>query len=531
MAASVRTAVLSVHDKTGILEFAKGLRALSFELISTGGTAKLLAESGIPVQGMADYTGFPEILDGRVKSLHPKIYAGLLYRRGIEEDRETVRNLGIRPIDLVAVNLYPFEKATASEPTNIPHALENLDIGGPAMIRAAAKNYQSVAVVTDPTDYGKILSELQDNGGFLSEARRLGLMLKAFELTAAYDLAISSFFQGVASEEGIRTEWPGPAKLLMGFEKIQDLRYGENPHQKAAVYRDAQALNCIAAARMVAGDKELSYTNILDADAAFTLIRALNDSISTIIIKHTNPCGLAKAGTLVESCRRALETDPVAAFGGVYGFTRPVDIQTATLLNDKFVELVLAPGFDPEALKVLSAKKNRRILDVANILALDKASTRQEKTLRKIQGGILYQDRDELLIDEHNVKTVTKREPTSEENQALRFAWKLVRYVKSNAIVLTSTEQLVGVGAGQMSRVDSCKLAIMKAEEVGLKVKGTVMASDAFLPFRDSVDLMAKVGVTAIIQPGGSIRDGEVVEAANEYQMAMQFTGIRHFTH
>ncbi len=530
MAAKIRTAVLSVYDKTGIVEFASGLQELGVELISTGGTAKILAEKGFSVREMADYTGFPEILDGRVKSLHPKIHAGLLYRKGNEDDRKTLEKLGIRPIDLVVVNLYPFEKATAQS-TDLANALENIDIGGPTMIRAAAKNYQSVAVVTDSADYSKVLSELQGSGGGLSERTRFGLMLKAFERTSAYDIAISSFFQRIAVKDGFRTEWPGPDSLLMSFEKIQDLRYGENPHQKAAVYRDARAPNCIATAHMVAGDKELSYTNILDADAGYDLIRELGESVATVVIKHTNPCGVGKGRTLAESCRRALETDPVSAFGGVYAFTRRVDAETASILSDKFVEVVLAPGFEVDALRVLSAKKNRRILDISDILDIDNTRRQPEKSFRRIHAGIPYQDRDEFLVDEHNLRTVTKRAPTPDECEALLFAWRIVRHVKSNAIVLCSREQLVGVGAGQMSRVDSCKIALMKAQEAGLKVKGTAMASDAFLPFRDSVDLMGKAGVTAIIQPGGSMRDKEVVEAADEFGMAMQFTGIRHFAH
>jgi len=530
MAASIRTALLSVYDKTGIVEFASGLRGLGLELISTGGTAKLLSEKGISVREISDYTGFPEILGGRVKSLHPKIHAGLLYRRGNEGDRKTIEKLGIRPIDLVVVNLYPFEKATAQS-TDLASALENIDIGGPTMVRAAAKNYQSVAVITDPADYSKVLTELQSSGGHLSERTRLELMLKAFERTAAYDIAISSFFQRIAFKDGVRTEWPASNRLLMSFEKIRDLRYGENPHQKAAVYRDAQAPNCIATARLVAGDKELSYTNILDADAGYDLIRELADSVATVIIKHTNPCGVGKGRTLAESCRRALATDPVSAFGGVYAFTRRVDSETASILSDKFVELVLAPGFEAEALKVLSAKKNRRILDISEILDVDRNQRHPEKNFRRIHAGILYQDRDEQLVDEQNLRVVTKRAPTRDEREALLFAWKVVKHVKSNAIVLCSGEQLVGVGAGQMSRVDSCKISLMKAQEAGLKVKGTVMASDAFLPFRDSVDLMGKAGVTAIIQPGGSIRDPEVIQAADDFAMAMQFTGIRHFAH
>ncbi|MGD0176019.1 MAG: bifunctional phosphoribosylaminoimidazolecarboxamide formyltransferase/IMP cyclohydrolase [Candidatus Bathyarchaeia archaeon] len=529
MALSIKTTLLSVYDKTGIVDFARGLRELGVELMSTGGTGKLLSEKGIAVRDIADYTGFPEILDGRVKSLHPKIHAGLLFRRGIANDRETIDKLGIMPIDMVVVNLYPFEKVAAQSPS-LDNALENIDIGGPTMIRAAAKNYQSVAVVTDPADYLQVLAELRGNNGNLSEKTSSQLMLKAFERTAAYDAAISSFFQ-TRARNGVRSEWPAPRSLVLNFEKIHDLRYGENPHQKAAVYRNRYENDCIASSLMVAGEKELSYTNILDADAAYSLVAELGGIVATAIIKHTNPCGVGKGKTLAESCRKALETDPVSSFGGVYSFTRPVDIETANLLSDKFVELVLAPGFEDEALRVLSAKKNRRILDISGQLNANRKESGTQKNFRWIHGGILYQDQDEQLIDEQNRKTVTKRQPTPSELDALLFAWKIVKHVKSNAIVLSTPEQLVGVGAGQMSRVDSCKIALMKAQDAGLNVKGTVMASDAFLPFRDSVDLMGKAGVTAIIQPGGSIRDPEVIRAADEFGMAMQFTGIRHFAH
>jgi phosphoribosylaminoimidazolecarboxamide formyltransferase/IMP cyclohydrolase len=523
---TVRTAILSVHDKTGIVELASELRKLGVELLSTGGTAKLLAENGISVRQISDYTGFPEILNGRVKTLHPKIYAGLLFRRGNNEHQATIEKLGIQAIDMVVVNVYPFEKATI-ESSDFNNALENIDIGGPTMIRAAAKNYQNVAVVTDPADYPRILSELKISGQ-LSAETRLALMLKAFERTAAYDIAISSFFMKLALKQGVRSEWPGPERLLMSFEKLKDLRYGENPHQKAAVYRDTQSKFCIASANQVAGEKELSYTNILDADAAYRLITELSDGIATVIIKHTNPCGVATGSSLVESCEKALATDPVSAFGGVYGFTRRVDSDTANFLADKFVELILAPGYEPEALKILASKKNRRILDVSSVLRPD---DQREKSYRRISGGILYQDRDRQLLDEKNLKVVTKRVPSADEKQALMFAWKLVKHVKSNAIVLSSKDQLVGVGAGQMSRVDSCKIALMKAQEAGLQVVGTVMASDAFLPFRDSVDLMGKAGIIAIIQPGGSIRDSEVIQAADEFGIAMMFTGMRHFAH
>jgi phosphoribosylaminoimidazolecarboxamide formyltransferase/IMP cyclohydrolase len=527
---SVKNALLSVHDKTGIVEFAKGLQGLGVELLSTGGTARLLKENGLNALEIADYTGFPEILDGRVKSLHPKIHAGLLYRRDNPADQETIQRLGIRGIDMVVVNLYPFEAVTAN-PVKLSKALENIDIGGPTMIRAAAKNYQSVAVVTDPPDYPSVLDELKLTGGQLSEKTRLRLMLKAFERTSTYDAAISSYFTRVAVGEGVRDEWPAPERLLINLTKIQDLRYGENPHQRAAVYRDPSAAVCIANAKQVAGVKELSYTNILDADAAYKLISEFPDETATVIIKHTNPCGVGRAATLAESCRLALGTDPVSAFGGVYAFTKKMDLETAKLLDDKFVELVLAPGYEPEALKSLSGKKNRRILDLTDMIKHSAPAKHPQKSFRKILGGVLLQEVDEQLIDDEKLKVVTKRAPSKDEKDALMFGWRIAKHVKSNAIVVCSKDQLVGVGAGQMSRVDSCKIALMKSLVAGLKAEGTVMASDAFLPFRDSVDLMGRAGVTAIIEPGGSIRDTEVIQAADGFNIAMLFTGMRHFAH
>lgn len=527
----IRTALISVYDKTGIVELARGLHELGIQIISTGKSAHLLNEQGIAAREIADYTGFPEILGGRVKSLHPKIHAGILFRRDTQADCETIEKLGIAPIDLVVVNLYPFEKVTSQNVT-LAEAIENIDVGGPTMIRAAAKNYNSVGVLTDPEDYKSVLEELRRLSCSLSNETCYNLMVIAFERTAAYDVAISSYFKQLRIKKENQSEWPAPQRLLMSFEKIQDLRYGENPHQKAAVFRDALAKSCIASSRMVAGEKQLSYTNLLDADAAYSLVRDLHDDIATVIIKHTNPCGIGKGTTLAESCKRAFQTDSLSAFGGVYAFTRPIDVETANFLGDKFVELVLAPGYDPAALKVLSSKKNRRIIDLTDILHEDLTSKGvAEKTFRRIYGGILYQDADAMLLDEQQLKIVSKRAPTDEESQTLKLAWLIVRRVKSNAIVLCSKDQLIGVGAGQMSRIESCKIAIEKAKENEFSTSGAVMASDAFLPFRDSVDLMGKAGVTAIIQPGGSIRDAEVIDAANEFRMALLFSGVRHFSH
>ena len=528
MTKKIERALISVSDKTGIVDFAKCLTRMGIEIISTGGTSKLLQENNVKVTEISEYTGFPEILDGRVKTLHPKIHAGLLYRRERPEDEKTIRSLGVKPIDIVVVNLYPFEKAT-SQSADVQNAIENLDIGGPTMIRSAAKNYHSVAVITDPSDYQKLTEELEQSGGAVSENTRFLLMLKAFERTASYDVAIQSFFLERAKEQGLRGEWPAPQRLLMNFEKLQDLRYGENPHQKAAVYKDIIAKACIATAKQVAGEKVLSFTNILDADAAFKLISQFKGENATVIIKHTNPCGVAKGSTVAESCRLALCTDPVSAFGGVYAFTKPVDLEIASILEDKFVELILAPGFEPTALKMLSSKKNRRILDVTELWNNSEKNT--EKDYKRVLGGILYQDRDQIAIDESKLKVASRRTPTKSEHETLLFAWKIVKNVKSNAIVLCSQNQLLGVGAGQMSRVDSCKIAIMKAQEAGMNLQGSMMASDAFFPFRDSIDLAAKVKVAGIIQPGGSMRDEEVIQAADEHGMIMLLTGIRHFLH
>ena len=527
VAKKIERALVSVSDKTGIVEFAKSLTRLGIEIISTGGTSNLLKANDIALTEISAYTGFPEILDGRVKTLHPKIHAGLLYRRDNPQDEKIVCELGVKPIDMAVVNLYPFEM-TVSHSTAIQQAMENLDIGGPAIIRSAAKNYQSVVIVTDPADYQGVIAELEQSACTVAESTRFQLMLKAFERTASYDVAIHSFF--LQRAKGLQNEWPGPKRIILNFEKIQDLRYGENPHQKAAVYRDPLTSTCIATVRQVAGEKELSFTNVLDADAAYRLITEFRQDNATAIIKHTNPCGIAIGSTLADSCRLALSTDPVSAFGGVYAFTKPVDLETAKVLEDKFVELILAPGYETDALKLLASKKNRRIMDLTELWN-HRTEDKFEKDFKRILGGILYQDRDQSTILESQLRIVSQRSPSKSERETLLFAWKIVKNVKSNAIVLCSHHQLLGVGAGQMSRVDACKIAIMKAQEAGMRIQGSMMASDAFFPFRDSVDLAGKVGVAGIIQPGGSIRDQEVIEAADQYDMVMMLTNMRHFLH
>jgi len=527
---SIHLALLSVHDKTGIVEFARELQSFGVELLSTGGTARLLSQESIKVKEVAEYTGFPEILQGRVKTLHPKIHGGILFRRGRREDEDSVSKQGIKPIDLVAVNLYPFEEIITRHGVQIEEVIEMIDIGGSTLIRSAAKNYNDVAVVVDPSDYPKIIDELKATRGVLSDETRFILMKKAFVRTAHYDLAIAGFFNrfGKVSESKQLSEFP--QEISLGFVKVQDLRYGENPHQRAAVYKDPTLRICIAEAKQLAGKKSLSYTNILDADAAYALIRELKDDFATVIIKHTNPCGGAIGRTLAESYRKAVATDPTSAFGGIYAFSREVDQKTAEAMSQQFIEVILAPGYSAEALETLSKKENRRILDITVLIEAEDRSL-ASKSFRSILGGMVYQDLDEILIDEDKLSIPTRRKPSEEETRALIFGWKFVKHVKSNAIVLSTSTQLIGVGAGQMSRVDSCKIALQKAREAGLDIKGVSMASDAFIPFRDSIDLVASSGVRSVIQPGGSIRDGEVVRAADEHDMAMIFTGLRHFKH
>jgi phosphoribosylaminoimidazolecarboxamide formyltransferase/IMP cyclohydrolase len=525
----IERALISVFDKRTVVVFAKGLVDLGVDILSTGGTAKILVENGIKVKEISSYTGFPELLEGRVKSLHPKVHAGVLFRRGNVDDERSIAAQGILPIDLVAVNLYPFEKTVRETPRDQAKVVENIDIGGPALIRAAAKNYVNVAVIVDPEDYAPILQELRTYGCSLSSETRLQLAGKAFRRTAEYDAAIQRYFENLR-EANIATEI-FPRKILLEFEKIRDLRYGENPHQKAAVYKEAGARACIAEAKILSGKKELSYTNILDTDFAFNLIREFEDQIATVIVKHANPCGGAVGETLVESCKKALQTDPVSAFGGIYAFSREVDPETANFLSNQFIEVMIAPGYTNEALKILSKKENRRILNSQELVEATRSEGFRGKSFRSVLGGMLYQETDSVLLDEKRMSIPTKRKPTGDEMKALLFGWKFVKHVRSNAIVLASPTQLIGVGAGQMSRVDSCKIAISKAQDAGLKTSGTALASDAFLPFRDTVDQAAKVGVTAIIEPGGSLRDKEVIEAADKYNMAIVFTGIRHFRH
>jgi phosphoribosylaminoimidazolecarboxamide formyltransferase / IMP cyclohydrolase len=515
----IQRAVLSVTDKTGLVDFARKLSSMGVELISTGGTAKLLRDSGISVKDISELTGFPEMLDGRVKTLHPKVHGGILHRRGNPAHRSAVAEHGIQPIDMVVVNLYAFEKTASTPGVHFEELIENIDIGGPSMIRSAAKNFQDVAVVTSPADYDAIAQELSAKQGDLSEQTKWRLAQKAFATTAAYDSAIASTLEKISANGHfeLRRESGFPETLRLSFQKNMDLRYGENPHQKAAMYSDGSGAG-VANGRQLQG-KELSYNNIVDLQAAWDLAQDFDETVCTII-KHTNPCGTATAPTLVEAYKKALECDPVSAFGGVIGVNRPVDGATAEEMAKLFVEAIAAPSFDEAAKAKFASKKNLRLVQITH--------SPQKWVLKNVSGGILVQDNDLRRLEDIDLKLVSKRQPTAEERRALLFGWKICKHVKSNAIVYVRDGQSVGIGAGQMSRVDSCKIGAMKAV---LPLKGTVAASDAFFPFPDGIEEIAKAGATAVIQPGGSVRDAEVIEAADRLGLAMIFTGVRHFRH
>jgi phosphoribosylaminoimidazolecarboxamide formyltransferase / IMP cyclohydrolase len=517
----IKRALISVTDKTGIVEFAQKLSSFGVEILSTGGTATQLRNSGIKVKDVSEYTGFPEMMDGRLKTLHPKIHGGLLALRNNPEHVKAMKEHGIDPIDMVVINLYRFEDTVAKEGCTLEHAIENIDIGGPTMLRAAAKNHPFVTVLTDPADYNPILEEMKKTGGKVSETTNFRLAVKVFQTTARYDGAISNYL-GTITSEGTKKEFPDT--FTAQYSLAQSLRYGENPHQRAAFYRENdQTLAAISNARQLQG-KELSYNNIMDSDAAWLSVSDFSLP-AAVIIKHANPCGAAtSASGLVDAYKKALATDPVSAFGGIVAFNRPVDKATAEELAKIFLEVIMAPSFDATAIDILSAKKNVRLLEIST--ASGKYVSGYD--FRRVAGGLLIQDRDNAPFDIRQAKVVTKRNPTEEEYQALDFAWRVVKHVKSNAIVYATKDQLVGVGAGQTSRVDSVKIAKMKAV---LPTKGCVLGSDAFFPFRDGIDMAAEAGITAIIQPGGSVRDEETIQAADEHGIAMIFTGVRHFKH
>ena len=527
---TVRRALVSVHDKSGVVEFARGLASLGVEILSTGGTAKLLRDSGVKVRDVSEVTGFPEMLDGRVKTLHPKIHGGILARRDRPEHLAELKAQGVEPIDLVAINLYPFEQTVARPETSLAEAIEQIDIGGPTLIRAAAKNWESVAVLVEPSQYGEVLDELKRSDGKLSQETRFRLAREAFRRTAQYDAAIAAYLRSpeATARPAAAAETTFPPVLKLEAELLQALRYGENPHQAGAFYRLVGASRLgVAAARQLHGP-QLSYNNLLDFSAALGLLLEFG-SPSAVVIKHTNPCGAATGATGGEAMRKAKASDPVSIYGGIVGVNRPLDMDVVKELAGVLIEILFAPAFLPDALDELKRTKKRcRILEVP---CDRRALPSRLEDYRSVLGGLLVQEADLADLDEKTLRVVSKRQPTEAEWEALRFAWKVVKHVKSNAIVLTTQNQLIGLGAGQMSRVDSAKIAVMRARAIGLETKGTVCASDAFFPFRDGLDVVAEAGATAVIQPGGSVRDEEVFRAADEHGMAMVLTGMRHFRH
>ncbi len=527
----IQRALISVSDKTGIVEFATALSGLGIELLSTGGTASLLAKAGLKVTEVADHTGFPEMLDGRVKTLHPRIHGGLLARREVDAHMQALREHDIPVIDLLIVNLYPFEATVAKAGCTLEDAIENIDIGGPAMVRSAAKNWRGVGVLTDASQYAGVLDELRASGA-LSDATRFALSVAAFNRISNYDGAISDYLSSL-NADGTRSEFP--AQSNGRFVKVQDLRYGENPHQRAAFYRDLHpAPGSLVSAKQLQG-KELSYNNIADSDAAWECVKSF-DTGACVIVKHANPCGVALGASPLEAYRKAFATDPTSAFGGIIAFNRPVDAATAEAVSGQFVEVLMAPAFEPAALTVLATKVNVRVLEIPLDCVDPKGATawargRNSHDTKRVGSGLLIQTSDEPESLEGRLKVVTKLAPTAQQMTDLTFAWRVAMYVKSNAIVYCRDGVTVGVGAGQMSRVDSTRIARIKAENAGLTIAGSVVASDAFFPFRDGIDVLAEAGAKAIIQPGGSMRDEEVIAAADEHGLAMVFTGTRHFRH
>ncbi|MCE0492301.1 bifunctional phosphoribosylaminoimidazolecarboxamide formyltransferase/IMP cyclohydrolase [Pantoea sp. Mb-10] len=523
----VRRALLSVSDKAGILEFAQALSQRGVELLSTGGTARLLADAGLPVIEVSDYTGFPEMMDGRVKTLHPKVHGGILGRRGTDD--AIMAEHAINPIDMVVVNLYPFAQTVAKPGCTLEDAVENIDIGGPTMVRSAAKNHKDVAIVVKSSDYAAIIAELDANDNALTLETRFDLAIKAFEHTAAYDSMIANHFGSMVPAYHGESNAPAgrfPRTLNLNFIKKQDMRYGENSHQDAAFYIEEQIAEAsVATARQVQG-KALSYNNIADTDAALECVKAF-DEPACVIVKHANPCGVAVSDNLLDAYERAYQTDPTSAFGGIIAFNRELDEATAqAIISRQFVEVIIAPSASDAALKITAAKQNVRVLVCGawqdRVVGLD---------YKRVNGGLLVQDRDLGMVDASQLRVVTQRQPSEQEMRDALFCWKVAKFVKSNAIVYARDNMTIGIGAGQMSRVYSAKIAGIKASDEGLEVKGSAMASDAFFPFRDGIDAAAAVGITCVIQPGGSIRDDEVIAAANEHGIAMIFTDMRHFRH
>ncbi len=522
--AAIKTALISVSNKDNILEFAQALADMQVNILSTGGTAKLLNDNNIPVTEVSDYTGFPEMMAGRVKTLHPKVHGGILGRRGIDDD--IMQEHGIDAIDMVVVNLYPFEAAVADPDCSLENAIENIDIGGPTMVRAAAKNHESVAIVVNPGDYNNIIDEMKSSQGQLNKETLFNLAVKAFEHTAQYDGHIANYLGAVNFADQSKETFPQTYSLQ--FDKSQQMRYGENPHQNAAFYVESKPKEaCIATSEQIQG-KELSYNNIADTDAALECVKQFNEGPACVIVKHANPCGVALGANQLEAYDRAFQTDPTSAFGGIIAFNQTLSAETAkAIIERQFVEVIIAPEVEEEAKTILAEKKNVRVLACGQWAD----SPVQTWDYKRVNGGLLVQERDLGMITESDLKVVTKKVPSPEQMMDLIFTWKVAKFVKSNAIVYARDKQTIGVGAGQMSRVYSAKIAGIKAADENLVVPGSVMASDAFFPFRDGLDAAAEAGIAAVIQPGGSMRDQEVIEAADEHGIAMVFTGMRHFRH
>ncbi|EJV0279195.1 bifunctional phosphoribosylaminoimidazolecarboxamide formyltransferase/IMP cyclohydrolase [Vibrio parahaemolyticus] len=524
----IRRALISVSDKTGIVEFAQALAERGVDILSTGGTARLLAEQGIAVTEVSDYTGFPEMMDGRVKTLHPKVHGGVLGRRG--QDDDVMAKHGINPIDMVVVNLYPFAETVAKDGCTLADAVENIDIGGPTMVRSAAKNHKDVTIVVNASDYDRVIAEMDANDKSLTLETRFDLAIAAFEHTAAYDGMIANYFGTMVPSYGENKEGDEESKFPrtfnQQFEKKQDMRYGENSHQAAAFYVEANPQEAsVSTARQIQG-KALSYNNIADTDAALECVKEFNEP-ACVIVKHANPCGVALGKDILEAYNRAYQTDPTSAFGGIIAFNQELDAETASAIVERqFVEVIIAPSVSAEAIEVVAAKKNVRLLECG-----EWTTKTTGFDVKRVNGGLLVQDRDQGMASQDDLKVVSKRQPTEEELKDALFCWKVAKYVKSNAIVYAKGDMTIGVGAGQMSRVYSAKIAGIKAADEGLEVAGSVMASDAFFPFRDGIDAAAEAGIKCVIQPGGSMRDDEVIAAADEHGMAMIFTGMRHFRH
>lgn len=520
----IKQALISVSDKTGVLDFARALSAQGVNILSTGGTAKLLADNGVKVTEVADYTGFPEMLDGRVKTLHPKVHGGILARRDFPEHVSALEKHGIPTIDMVVVNLYPFQQTVAKEQCTLEDAIENIDIGGPTMLRSSAKNHKDVVVVCDPADYSRVLGEMKANKGEVSYETKFDLAKKVFAHTAQYDGAITNYLTSLGEDKQHAARSAYPQTLNMHFEKVQDMRYGENPHQSAAFYRDLAAVEGALANYVQLQGKELSYNNIADADAAWECVKTF-DETACVIIKHANPCGVAIGATALDAYNKAFQTDPTSAFGGIIAFNRELDGKAAEAVAKQFVEVLIAPSFTSEAKQIFAAKQNVRLLEIP----LGKGVNAYD--FKRVGGGLLLQSPDAKNVALAELKVVSKKQPTPQQMQDLMFAWRVAKFVKSNAIVFCGNGMTLGVGAGQMSRVDSARIASIKAQNAGLTLGGSAVASDAFFPFRDGLDVVVDAGATCVIQPGGSMRDQEVIDAADERGVVMLFTGTRHFRH